>query len=99
MSRQYGDDVIGLLKLNIHSAKLERDTEMVGKMDPYIKFFLAGQEIKETAKLDGAGKEPVWNETIEIQVKDLGAEVKFSCWDDDGRWSADDLIGEATESL
>ena len=44
-------------------------------MDPYVKFFIAGEQVKETAKLDGAGKTPEWNEEIEIPVKDLGAEV------------------------
>ena len=96
MSKNFDDDVIGPLKINIHSAKLERDTEMVGKMDPYVKLYIGGVQIKETAKLDGAGKEPVWNEEVEYIVKDMNLEVKFEVFDDDGRWSADDLIGERT---
>jgi len=77
MSSNYDADVIGPLKINIHSAALERDTEMVGEMDPYVKFFIGGVEVKETKKLDGAGKNPVWNEEIEHLVKDTGVEVKF----------------------
>lgn len=35
LSRNYADDVIGLLKVEIVDAILTRDTEMFGKMDPY----------------------------------------------------------------
>lgn len=99
MSQNYDGDVIGPLKINIHSANLERDTEMVGEMDPYVKFSIGGVEVHETKKLDGAGKQPVWNEEFEHLVKDMNTEVKFSVWDDDGRWSKDDSIGEATITL
>ena len=74
-SRAYDDDCLGPLKINIHSAKLTRDTEWVGKMDPYVTFKIPalGVEI-ETEHLDGAGKTPEWNHDVaEQQVKDLSA--------------------------
>lgn len=63
--------MIGPLKINIHSAKLERDTEAFGQMDPYLKLFIDGKLVKQTAKLDGAGKTPEWNEEIEYIVKNM----------------------------
>ena len=38
----------GMLRLTIHSAKLTRDTELIGKMDPYCFItFTNGDKIKE----------------------------------------------------
>jgi hypothetical protein len=69
----YDEDCLGPLKINIHSANLTRDTEWVGKMDPYCILKVMGQEI-ETEHLDGAGKTPEWNKQIdELQVKDLSS--------------------------
>ena len=69
----YDEDCLGPLKIIIHSAKLTRDTEWVGKMDPYVTLEVMGQKI-ETEHLDGAGKTPEWNhEMEEIQVKDLSS--------------------------
>ena len=99
MSKAYDENVIGPLRINIHSASLERDTEMVGEMDPYVKFYIGGAQVKETAKLDGAGKKPVWNEEISHNVTDMNVEVKFEVWDDDGRWSADDIVGSNTITM
>lgn len=46
-------------------AKLTRDTEVVGKMDPYARLKMR-ELVYKTAALDGIGKEPVWKETFEI---------------------------------
>jgi Ca2+-dependent lipid-binding protein len=44
---------------------------MVGKMDPYLELTIGGVQIYKTKVLDGAGKEPVWNEEVTFEVKDL----------------------------
>ena len=41
-SRQYGDDVVGLLHVKICDANLTRDTEMVGNMDPFCELSING---------------------------------------------------------
>ena len=47
----------GRLTLTVIKAKLSRDTETFGKMDPYTVITLNGQKYK-TKVLDGAGKTP-----------------------------------------
>lgn len=64
-SKQFADDVIGPLHIKIISAQLTRDTELVGKMDPYVEFKIGGQNVYKTAVLDGAGKTPQWNEEFD----------------------------------
>ena len=39
---------------------MERDTEVVGEMDPYIKFYIEGKEYS-TGVRKGGGRNPVWN--------------------------------------
>lgn len=70
-SKNYGDDVIGPLKITIKGANLTRDTEMVGKMDPYLELTIGGNQVHKTKTLDGAGKTPEWNEEFTFEVKDL----------------------------
>lgn len=43
LSKNYGEDVIGLLNIQIAEAALTRDTEWVGKMDPFVTFDVDGQ--------------------------------------------------------
>jgi len=50
----------GKLKLTICEAKLTRDTEMLGKMDPYCVITYNGNKLKTATKVE-AGKRPVWN--------------------------------------
>ena len=96
-SRQFADDVIGPLKVKIISAQLTRDTEMIGKMDPYVEFKIGGQKVYKTAVLDEAGKTPQWNEEFDYEVKDMSLEVNFVVSDED--WGTDDIVGEGTISL
>ena len=50
----------GKLRLTIVEAKLTRDTEFFGKMDPFC-IVEYRQERYKTAVKDNAGKTPVWN--------------------------------------
>ena len=56
-------------------AKLSIDTELFGKMDPYLEMEVLGKTYQTTVHQDG-GKLPVWNHTFpEILVpKDASAE-------------------------
>ena len=91
LSKNYGEDVIGLLNIQIAEAALTRDTEWVGKMDPFVTFDVDGQQVHKTATKDDAGKEPVWNEEVQtLEVRDLGTAVKYTVFDEDN-FSSDEV--------
>jgi Ca2+-dependent lipid-binding protein len=58
--RTEGPEPIGELILTIMNAKLLRNTEMVGKMDPYVCVEYRGKKYKTDVDNDG-GQTPVWN--------------------------------------
>ena len=61
-------------------------------MDPMVQIFFDDVMIFETSVEDEAGKKPVWNETIQIPVKDMNSEIAYKVQDsDDGTLI---LIGE-----
>ena len=86
----------GALALTVIEARLTRDTETFGKMDPYCKISTRQQNFK-TAVKNGAGKTPVWNQTFNIDVKYIGDDMTIQCFDEDP--GSDDKIGEATVKL
>ena len=77
-------------------ARLTRDTEAFGKMDPYVKISTRQQQFKTNVK-DGAGKQPVWNQTFNVDVKYVGDDMTIEVFDEDV--GSDDKIGEATVKL
>ena len=81
------------LSLTVIEADLTRDTETFGKMDPFIKFKYNELEFSTTEK-SNAGKKPIWNETFQINVKNLEDNLHLAVMDADPM--SDDLIGEAT---
>ena len=60
----------GHLTLVIHSAQLTRDTDLVGKIDPYVVIMYAGKEYK-TKILKEAGLNPTWNESFQLPVSSI----------------------------
>ena len=87
-----------IVNIKIAEAALTRDTEWVGKMDPYIILKISGNQVHKTATKDDAGKEPVWNEEVQtIEVKNLGNSVEFIVFDEDN-FSSDE-IGANTVTL
>jgi Ca2+-dependent lipid-binding protein len=58
--RTEGPEPIGELILTVMNAKLLRNTEMVGKMDPYVCVEYRGKKYKTDVDSDG-GQAPVWN--------------------------------------
>ena len=81
----------GLLKVNVVEARLERDTEFMGKMDPYCKITHRMQNLRTKEHTDG-GKNPVWNEHLEIDVKYVGDDIEIAVMDSEVLGS-DKLIG------
>ena len=86
----------GSLALTVIEARLTRDTETFGKMDPYVKIVTRQQQFRTKTK-DSAGKTPVWNETFNIDVKYVGDDITLQVYDADV--GADDIIGEVTFKL
>lgn len=87
----------GTLKVHILEAKLTRDTETFGKMDPFVIIETRMQRIR-TATKDNAGKHPVWsNEVANIDVKYVGDDMVLSVFDEDVTTS--DIVGSATIKL
>ena len=84
------------LSLTVVEAELTRDTETFGKMDPFVKFSYGELEFRTTEKTD-AGKNPIWNETFQIDVKGLGDNLNLTVMDADRM--SDDVVGEATIAL
>lgn len=83
----------GRLLIKPITAKLTYDTETFGKMDPYCKINLGGQQRQSTVAQD-QGKNPNWQDTLDFT---LNGESSFTIqvWDKDTT-SKDDLIGEAS---
>ena len=65
-------------------------------MDPFVTIETKAQKLK-TKTADGAGKEPKWNETFDIDVRTSGEELKLQVFDEDITTS--DLVGETTIKL
>ena len=72
----------GILKLTCVDAKLSRDTEILGKMSPYLTIAFNGKKYK-TKVHDSGGKTPVWNNTFTLEVTNPSEELILRCWDQD----------------
>ena len=64
----------GILSLTIVEARLDRDTETFGEMDPYVVIHNRMQKVRTVTK-EEAGKEPIWNETVDLDVKYIGDDI------------------------
>ena len=84
------EKISGALTLNIIEAALTRDTEMFGKMDPYVSIKYLKQKVKTPIK-DEAGKKPCWDFVIEFFIKDIEDIITLDVKDKDVTTS--DAIG------
>ncbi len=57
----------GKLTVKLIEAKLTRDTEMFGSMDPYAKILCGGTEYQTTIH-EGGGKKPHWNQQFDFNI-------------------------------
>jgi C2 domain len=85
-----------LLVIKIFKAKLRRDTEITGEMDPFVEIEYQGQKFRTSTKWD-AGKRPTWNEAFELPYFDPYQEIKINCIDQDP--ISNDLVGTTSEML
>lgn len=86
----------GTLIIKARSAKLIRDTELMGKMDPYC-VIKVGSASQKTKVKDDAGKTPVWEETFKFKAN-VGDIVAFEVWDKE-TIKKDDIIGSGQFSI
>ena len=86
----------GKLNIKIVSALLERDTEVFGKMDPYVTMAYevsSGEKYKlQTKTHQDGGKTPEWNEEFNFDIRIEGWDSRvlsykdhiiFRVWDED----------------
>ena len=64
----------GTLQLEVVEARLTRDTQSIGKMDPYLMITMRQQKF-QTQPHSSGGKTPTWEETFEINVKNVGDDI------------------------
>jgi Ca2+-dependent lipid-binding protein len=81
----------GNLHIKFNCAKLSRDTETFGKMDPYVVLKIGSQVFKTDIHNDG-GKFPSWKNEFNAQLQG-NESVVIQVWDKDSA-SSDDLVGE-----
>ena len=86
----------GHLTVRPMSAKLTRNTEFFGSMDPYCIVSL-GECKQRTRVADSAGKYPHWQDQF-IFRRTTEEQLFFAVWDKD-TVSADDLVGEGSMLL
>jgi Ca2+-dependent lipid-binding protein len=73
-------------------ARLTKDTELFGKMDPYAVITLRETKVRTKTK-QNAGKNPKWLEMFDIQVRYIGDDMEINVFDEDVTTS--DLVGTA----
>lgn len=54
----------GNLVLNVQKAVLEKDSDLLSNMDPFLKVEFPGLESKRTKTAQEGGTTPVWNEKL-----------------------------------
>jgi len=84
------------MKLTVIEARLTRDTEFFGKMDPYVTI-QHREDVIQTSVKKSAGKEPKWDQEFTLNVKYIGDDIRVQVLDKDPLKS--DLIGEALIKL
>ena len=89
-------DRLGVLEMFMIEAKLEKDTELFGEMDPYTKITISGKSY-ETNVCENAGKNPVWNMKLKIPIESVTEEMKIEVLDKD--MTVDDLVGKRNVNL
>ncbi len=80
----------GRLNIKCINADLKRDTELFGKMDPYVKITI-GSQTKKTRTHNSGGKHPRWEETLNFYLN-KEEEMRIAVYDKD--MTKDDLVGE-----
>ncbi|MCL7031785.1 hypothetical protein MKW94_004798 [Papaver nudicaule] len=95
----------GVLEVLLVDACILKDTDLIGKMDPYVVIKFGDQKRKSTVARR-QGKTPVWNEKIKFDIMDYAGntsdehhppqyKLNLKIMDKD-TFSKDDFVGELT---
>ena len=91
----------GTLTMHVKSGRNLRETESIGRLDPYVVFKTDGHAVKinkrTTVDKDG-GSNPDWDQKIQMDVVDH-YQLQVECYDHDVLASTDELVGRAQISL
>lgn len=87
----------GTLKLTCQHAKITVNTDMSGKMDPYVKITQSDANKKVVSSVRTAAhmsghQSPKWNETFEFNITDYNLPIDFAIFEKDT--FSDDHIGD-----
>ena len=94
----------GTLKLKIVEATLTRDTELIGKMDPYCEI-LYNHKTYTTSVQDNAGQNPKWDYNLILNVFNNSNTITFAVYNSiylkklNSNLGTDDLIGSYRVSV
>ena len=95
--------VAGNLNVKLRNAKLKRDTEFFGKMDPYCMITIGNvHQWKSQVIKDGGVRPNFHNENTQFLLHDHQNAIpfiKFSIFDKESLKSKDDLVAEGTFEL
>jgi len=80
----------GLLEIQLLKGKLTHDTEMLGKMSPYITLVFKQQKMKSKIHYEG-GKEPIFGDKFSFDITDASEEIVMRVWDKD--MTTSDAVG------
>lgn len=81
------------IKLTFIDAELIRDTDIITKMDPYLRLKVNDSDKWKSKTAKSAGKFPNFNrEFINIQLKSFKDSITIEVWDED--LTRDDFIGQ-----
>ena len=72
----------GILTIKVREARLTRDTEFMGKMDPYCTIIHGKNKYKTKVAVKG-GKSPKWDNEFQLSVESATEEVTLRVWDQD----------------
>ena len=78
------------------TARLFRDTETFGKMDPYVKVQV-GSTIKKTKTHSDGGKTPSWTDALTLDITGTEDSVTLTVYDED--IGKDDFVGSGVLML
>jgi len=84
---------VGKMELKIVRGLLYKNTEMFGKMDPFIQLEYNKMKMK-TQTADEGGETPVWDHTFNLDIITMSEEdhVTLTCLEED--FLSNDFIGE-----
>ena len=83
----------GKLGIKVNTGVLKRNTEMFGKMDPFVQVTI-GSQTKRTSTHKNGGKNPRWNgEVLEFDITNE-QEMKLTVFDEESI-KKHDTVGEA----